>query len=216
VAMIPHNLTLTLLGAGLLWFGWFGFNAGSALSASEGAAMAFVVTHMATSAAALSWLVAEWIIRGKPTTLGVASGAVAGLVAVTPASGFIGPVSSVILGAVAGVLCYLAVLAKSSLGYDDALDVVGVHGVGGIWGAIATGLFASKAINPAGSDGLFFGNPGQLWVQIVAVLATVVYSLVATLIILYVVKAIVGLKVTDENEVIGCDTSEHGETAYNI
>jgi Amt family ammonium transporter len=214
--MIPHNLTLTLLGAGLLWFGWFGFNAGSALSASEGASMAFVVTHMATAAAAISWAVAEWILRGKPTTLGVASGAVAGLVAITPASGFVGPVSSVILGAVAGVLCYLAVLAKNSLGYDDALDVVGVHGVGGIWGAIATGLFASKAINAAGNDGLFFGNPGQLWIQIVAILATIVYSLVVTLIILYVVKAIVGLKVTEEDEVVGCDTSEHGETAYNI
>jgi Amt family ammonium transporter len=178
--------------------------------------MAFVVTHMATAAAAISWAVAEWILRGKPTTLGVASGAVAGLVAITPASGFVGPVSSVILGAVAGVLCYLAVLAKNSLGYDDALDVVGVHGVGGIWGAIATGLFASKAINAAGNDGLFFGNPGQLWIQIVAILATIVYSLVVTLIILYVVKAIVGLKVTEEDEVVGCDTSEHGETAYNI
>jgi Amt family ammonium transporter len=214
--MIPHNLTLTLLGAGLLWFGWFGFNAGSALAASEGAAMAFVVTHMATAAAALSWAFAEWIIKGKPTTLGVASGAVAGLVAITPASGFVGPVSAVILGAVAGVLCYLAVLAKSSLGYDDALDVVGVHGIGGIWGAIATGLFASKLINPAGNDGLFFGNPGQLWIQIVAVLTTIVYSFVATLIILYIVKAIVGLKVSEDDEVVGCDTSEHGETAYNI
>ena len=158
-AMVPHNLTLTLLGAGLLWFGWFGFNAGSALSASEGAAMAFVVTHMATAAAALSWIVMEWIIKGKPTTLGIASGAVAGLVAITPAAGFVGPVSSVIIGLVAGAICYFAVLAKHSLKYDDALDVVGVHCVGGIWGAIATGLFASKAINSAGSDGLFLGNP---------------------------------------------------------
>ncbi|MGA8832314.1 MAG: ammonium transporter [Desulfomonilaceae bacterium] len=215
-AMIPHNLTLTLLGAGLLWVGWFGFNAGSALAASEGAAMAFVVTHMATAAAAMSWMFAEWIIKGKPTTLGLASGAVAGLVAITPASGFVGPVSSVILGAVAGVLCYLAVLAKSSLGYDDALDVVGVHGVGGVWGALATGLFASKLINPTGNDGLFFGNPGQLWIQFVAVVATIVYSLVVTTIILYIVKAVVGLKVSEEEEVVGCDTSEHGETAYNI
>ncbi|MGC8659118.1 MAG: ammonium transporter, partial [Desulfomonilaceae bacterium] len=215
-AMIPHNLTLTLLGAGLLWVGWFGFNAGSALAASEAAAMAFVVTHMATAAAAMSWLFAEWIIKGKPTTLGLASGAVAGLVAITPASGFVGPVSAVILGAVAGVLCYLAVLAKSRLGYDDSLDVVGVHGVGGIWGAIATGLFASKLINPTGSDGLLFGNPSQLWIQIVAVLATIVYSFVASVIILYIVKAVVGLKVSEEDEVVGCDTSEHGETAYNI
>jgi Amt family ammonium transporter len=196
--------------------GWFGFNAGSALAASEGAAMAFVVTHMATAAAAMSWLFAEWLIKGKPTTLGLASGAVAGLVAITPASGFVGPVSAVILGAVAGVLCYLGVLAKSRLGYDDSLDVVGVHGVGGIWGAIATGLFASKLINPTGNDGLFFGNPGQLWIQVVAVLATIVYSFVITVIILYIVKAVVGLKISEEDEVVGCDTSEHGETAYNL
>lgn len=215
-AMVPHNLTLTLLGAGLLWFGWFGFNAGSALSASEGAAMAFVVTHMATAAAALSWIVMEWIIKGKPTTLGIASGAVAGLVAITPAAGFVGPVSSVIIGLVAGAICYFAVLAKHSLKYDDALDVVGVHCVGGIWGAIATGLFASKAINSAGSDGLFFGNPGQLWTQIIAVLVTMVYSFVVTLVILYIIKAVVGLRVTEEDEFVGCDTSEHGENAYNI
>jgi ammonium transporter, Amt family len=215
-AMIPHNLTLTLLGAGLLWFGWFGFNAGSALKADGTASMAFVVTHMATAAAALSWTFAEWIIRGKPTTLGVASGAVAGLVAITPASGYVGPVSSVILGAVAGVLCYLAVLAKSRLGYDDSLDVVGVHGVGGAWGAIATGLFASKAINAAGGDGLFFGNAGQLWTQIVAIGATIAYSLIVTLIILYVIKAVMGLRVTEEEEVIGVDTSAHGETGYNL
>jgi len=214
--MIPHNLTLTLLGAGLLWFGWFGFNAGSALKADEGAAMAFVVTHMATAAAAMSWVFAEWIIKGKPTTLGVASGAVAGLVAITPASGFVGPVSSVIIGGVAGVVCYLAVLAKSSMGYDDSLDVVGVHGVGGAWGAIATGLFASKAINAAAADGLFFGNPGQLWTQIVAVGVTIVYSFVVSLIILYVIKATMGVRVTEEDEMVGCDTSLHGEAGYTI
>ena len=214
VAMPPHNLTLTLLGAGLLWFGWFGFNAGSALASNAGASMAFVVTHMATAAAAMSWVFAEWILKGKPTTLGVASGAVAGLVAITPAAGFVGPVSAVILGAAAGVICYLACLAKGKLGYDDSLDVVGIHGVGGAWGAIATGLFASKAIG--GTDGLFFGNPGQLWTQIEAVLATIVYSFVVSLIILYVVKAIVGLRITEEDEVVGADTSVHGETAYNL
>lgn len=216
VPMMPHNLTLTLIGTGLLWVGWFGFNAGSALKANEGAAMAFVVTHMATAAAALSWVVAEWIIKGKPTTLGVASGAVAGLVAITPASGFVGPVSSVILGAVAGVVCYLAVLAKGPLGYDDSLDVVGVHGVGGIWGALATGLFASKAINSGASDGLFFGNPGQLLTQFWAVLATVIYSFVVSMIILYVIKAIIGVRVTEEEEVVGLDTSIHGEAGYNL
>ncbi len=215
-AMMPHNLTLTLLGAGLLWFGWFGFNAGSALKADAGASMAFVATHMATAAAALSWVFAEWIIKGKPTTLGIASGAVAGLVAITPASGYVGPVSAVILGAVAGVVCYLAVLAKAGLGYDDSLDVVGVHGVGGAWGAIATGLFASKAINAGGANGLFFGNPGQLWTQIVAVLATIIYSFVVSLIILYIVKAIVGLRVTDEEEVAGVDVATHGEAGYNL
>jgi ammonium transporter, Amt family len=215
-AMPPHNLTLTLLGAGLLWFGWFGFNAGSALKADGLAASAFVVTHMATAAAALSWVFAEWIIRGKPTTLGVASGAVAGLVAITPASGYVGPVSSVIIGAVAGVVCYLACLAKSRLGYDDSLDVVGVHGVGGAWGAIATGLFASKAINAAGGDGLFFGNAGQVWTQVVAVGATIIYSGVVSLIILFIIKAVMGLRVTEEEEVVGVDTSAHGETGYNL
>jgi Amt family ammonium transporter len=212
--MMPHNLTLTLLGAGLLWFGWFGFNAGSALAANEGASMAFVVTHMATAAAAMAWVFAEWIIKGKPTTLGVASGAVAGLVAITPAAGFVGPVSAVILGAVAGVVCYLAVLAKGPLGYDDSLDVVGIHGIGGAWGAIGTGLFASAAIG--GTDGLFFGNAAQMGPQIVAVLATIIYSFVVSLIILYIVKAIMGLRVEEEEEVAGCDTSLHGETAYNL
>ncbi|MFH0821958.1 MAG: ammonium transporter [Pseudomonadota bacterium] len=214
--MPPNNLTLTLLGAGLLWFGWFGFNAGSALAANAGASNAFVVTHMATASAAVSWVCAEWIIRGKPTSLGVASGAVAGLVAITPACGYVGPVSSVIIGGVAGVVCYLAVLAKGSLGYDDALDVVGIHGVGGTWGAIATGLFACATVPGNKVNGLFFGNASQLWIQIGAVLGTIIYSFVVSLIILYVVKAIVGLRVTEEQEVVGVDTSEHGEAAYNI
>ncbi len=216
VAMMPHNLPLTLLGAGLLWFGWFGFNAGSALTASESASMAFVVTHMATAAAALAWVFAEWIIKGKPTTLGVASGAVAGLVAITPASGYVGPISSVLIGIGAGVICYLAVLVKGPLGYDDSLDVVGVHAVGGIWGALATGLFASKIINPNAADGLFFGNAAQLGIQIVAVVVTIVYSLVVSLILLYIIKAIMGLRVEDEEEVAGVDTSIHGEAGYNL
>jgi len=216
VPMMPHNLTLTLLGAGLLWFGWFGFNAGSALAANEAASMAFVVTHMATAAAALSWVFAEWAIKGKPTTLGIASGAVAGLVAITPAAGYVGPVSSVIIGAVAGVVCYLAVLAKNSLGYDDALDVVGIHAVGGTWGAIATGLFAAEVFGGAGKNGLFFGNAGQVGIQIIAVLATIAYSFIVSLILLYIIKAIMGLRVTEEEEVVGVDQSEHGETAYNL
>src|SRR5437588_6789000 len=163
--MAPHNLPMTVLGASLLWFGWFGFNAGSAVAAGALATSAFVVTNTATAAAALAWMVAEWLYRGKPTVLGAASGAVAGLVAITPASGFVGPLSSIVIGAGAGVFCYLAVIVKSRLGYDDSLDAFGVHGIGGTWGALATGLFASKAINSGGADGLFFGNPCQLWLR---------------------------------------------------
>jgi ammonium transporter, Amt family len=216
VPMMPHNLTLTLLGAGLLWFGWFGFNAGSSLAADNLASSAFVVTHLAASAAGLSWVITEWVLKGQPTTLGLASGAVAGLVAITPAAGFVGPGSAVILGAIAGVVCYLAVLAKGRLGYDDSLDVVGIHGVGGTWGAIATGLFASKAINDAGNNGLFFGNPGLVLTQVYAALAVMVYSFVVSLVILYVIKAIMGIRVSEENEVMGCDTSLHGEAGYNL
>jgi ammonium transporter, Amt family len=158
----------------------------------------------------------EWMTRGKPTVLGAASGAVAGLVAITPASGYVGPVSSIIIGAIAGGLCYAACNFKSKLGYDDSLDVVGVHGVGGTWGAIATGLFASKAVNEAGGDGLFFGNPGQLWTQIVAIAATFALAIVATYVILKVVDALVGLRVSDEDEMAGLDLSQHSETAYSM
>jgi ammonium transporter, Amt family len=212
--MQPHNLPMTVMGAGLLWFGWFGFNAGSALEANGLAASAFLATNTGAAAAALGWMFTEWMTRGKPTVLGAASGAVAGLVAITPASGFVGPVSSIIIGLVAGALCYSACNLKSKLGYDDSLDVVGVHGVGGTWGALATGLFASKAINEAGADGLFFGNAGQLWTQIVAVLATYVMAAVLTWVILKIVDAVVGLRVTDEDEVAGLDLSQHSETAY--
>jgi Amt family ammonium transporter len=211
--MQPHNLPLTVIGAALLWFGWFGFNAGSALEANALAASAFLATNTAAAAAALGWMFTEWSTRGKPTVLGAASGAVAGLVAITPASGFVGPMASIVIGAVAGVVCYAACNFKSRLGYDDSLDVVGVHGVGGTWGAIATGLFAAKAINEKGS-GLFDGNPGQLWTQIVAVLATYVLAAVGTVIILKIVDAVVGLRVTEEDEVSGLDLSQHSETAY--
>ena len=163
--MHPHNLPMTILGASLLWFGWFGFNAGSALASGALATSAFTATNTATAAAALAWMVSEWIYRGKPSALGAASGAVAGLVAITPASGFVGPISSIWIGIGAGAICYTAVMLKPLFGYDDALDAFGVHGIGGTWGALATGLFASKAINSAGADGLFFGNPGQLGIQ---------------------------------------------------
>ncbi|MGM0428567.1 MAG: ammonium transporter, partial [Thermodesulfobacteriota bacterium] len=215
-AYIPHNLPMTLLGAALLWFGWFGFNAGSALAADGLAASAFVATHLGSSGAALSWIIFEWIHRGKPTTLGVASGAVAGLVAITPASGFVGPMSAIIIGLVAGVLCYGGVLLKARLGYDDSLDVVGIHGVGGTWGALATGLFASTAINPGGADGLFFGNPHQLWIQLVSVAATMVFAFVMTVVILKGVDLMVGLRITEEEEEKGMDVVLHNETGYSF
>jgi Amt family ammonium transporter len=212
--MQPHNLPMTVMGAALLWFGWFGFNAGSALEANALAASAFIATNTGAAAAALGWMFTEWMARGKPTVLGAASGAVAGLVAITPASGYVGPVASIIIGALAGFLCYSACNFKSRLGYDDSLDVVGVHAVGGTWGALATGLFASKAVNDAGADGLFYGNPAQLWTQIIAVVASIVLAVVMTAIILKVVDALVGLRVSEEDEAAGLDLSQHSETAY--
>ena len=212
--MPPHNMTMTLLGAALLWFGWFGFNGGSAVASGSLATSAFVVTHIATASAALSWMMAEWAQRGKPTALGAASGAVSGLVAITPASGFVGPMPSIVIGLVAGVVCYMAVNFKTKLGYDDSLDAVGVHGVGGTWGAIATGLFASKAINSAGNDGLFFGNASLLWSQIISICAAWIYAFVVTLIILKVLDWTMGLRVDEESEFIGLDQALHGESGY--
>jgi ammonium transporter, Amt family len=215
-AYIPHNLPMTITGAALLWFGWFGFNAGSALAANGLAASAFVVTHIASAGAALSWVLVEWIHRGKPTTLGAASGAVAGLVAITPGSGFVGPVSAIVIGGLAGVICYGGVMVKSKLRYDDSLDVVGIHGFGGTWGALATGLFASKAVNPAGSDGLFFGHPGQLGIQFVSVAVTIVFAFVMTLILLKAVDAVAGVRVNDDEEERGMDISMHDEKGYSF
>ncbi len=207
----PHNLPLTVLGASLLWFGWFGFNAGSALAANGTATLAFFTTQVATGTAALSWILAEKIIRGKPTTLGAVSGAVAGLVAITPAAGFVGPVSAIIIGFVAGILCYLAVLLKERIGYDDSLDVVAVHGIGGLWGALATGLFAS-----VGASGLFFGNAHQFFVQIIGAGSAIIYSGIVTTIILLVLKYTVGLRVSEEEEIQGLDVSQHNESGYAI
>jgi len=214
-SMHPHNLPMTILGASMLWFGWFGFNAGSALASGALATSTFTATNTATAAAALAWMVAEWIYRGKPSALGAASGAVAGLVAITPASGFVGPISSIWIGIGAGVLCYTAVMLKPLFGYDDALDAVGVHGIGGTWGALATGLFASKAVNSAGADGLFFGNPAQLGIQAMAVLVTMVFVFVGTLIILAIVAGITGLRPSEEEERLGLDLSQHDEKAYS-
>ena len=213
--MVPHNLPMTVLGASLLWFGWFGFNSGSAVASGALAVSAFVVTNTAAATAALTWMIVEWMYRGKPTVLGAASGAVAGLVAITPASGFVGPMASIVIGLGAGMFCYLAVLWKSKLGYDDALDVVGIHGVGGIWGALATGLFASKAINAAGADGLFYGNPAQLGIQAMAVLVSVVFAFVGTFVILKLVDGLMGLRVSEEDERKGLDLSQHDERAYS-
>ncbi|MGD0075761.1 MAG: ammonium transporter [Candidatus Binataceae bacterium] len=214
--MAPHNLTLTLIGAGMLWVGWFGFNAGSALAANGLAVSALVATHVATAAASLSWMFAEWGARGKPTVLGAASGAVAGLVAITPASGYVGPMAALIIGAIAGVVCFYAVRIKFSFGYDDALDVVGVHGAGGTLGALLTGVFASKLINPGGADGLLNGNPGQLVIQLIAVLASISFAFVGSIILLKVTDAIVGLRVHTDDERMGLDLSEHEEAGYSF
>ncbi len=215
--MAPHNLPLTVIGAGLLWFGWFGFNAGSALGANGLATSAFVVTNTAAAAAALSWLVAEWIHRGKPTLLGLASGLVAGLVSITPASGFVGPVAAIVLGLLAGVICYISVsYMKPFFKYDDSLDAFGIHGVGGIWGALATGIFATVAVNAAGADGLIYGSATLLWKQVIAIAASGAYSFIVTLIILKVVDLIFGLRVCHEDEVQGLDLTQHSESGYNL
>jgi ammonium transporter, Amt family len=208
--MIPHNLPFTVIGAGLLWVGWFGFNAGSALAADGIAASAFVATQVAAAAGALAWLGVEWGYRGKPTILGVASGAVAGLVAITPAAGFVGPVSAILIGLGGGIVCYLGVFLKNKMGYDDALDVLGIHGIGGTWGALATGLFASVG----GGTGLFFGNPGQVAIQAIGVGATWVFAGAGTFVILKIVDGVVGLRVSKEEEVLGLDLNEHSERAY--
>jgi len=212
--MPPHNLTLTITGAGLLWVGWFGFNAGSALAANGLAVSTFVATHLGAAAATLSWVIAEWYIAGKPTTLGAASGAVAGLVAITPASGYVSPLSAIAIGGAAGVVCFFAVRMKSRFGYDDALDVVGVHLVGGILGALLTGVFASVVINPGGADGLLFGNPRQLMIQAIAVVASIAFSFVGSTVLLKVTDALVGIRVSNEAEQVGLDLSEHEERAY--
>lgn len=212
----PNNLTMTLTGAALLWFGWFGFNAGSALSSGSLATSAFVATHIAAAAATMSWLLTEWIHRGQPTVLGAASGAVAGLVAITPASGFVTPLAALIIGLAVGILCYYAVGIKNKLGYDDSLDAVGVHGVGGTFGALMVGLFASKAINPAGANGLFYGNFNLLGVQAISVLAAITYSFVVSWIILKVLDKTMGIRVNGEDELDGLDISQHGESGYSF
>ena len=210
--MAPHNLVLTLIGASLLWVGWFGFNAGSAVAANGTAGMAMAVTQIATATAALAWMLVEWMIKGKPSILGICSGAVAGLVAITPASGFVDPIGALVIGAAAGIVCYWgATSLKHMCGYDDSLDAFGVHAVGGITGALLTGVFARTAINPLGT-GLIDGNAYQVVIQIYGILGTLIYDAIGTLIILYVIKAVIGLRVSEESEREGLDISLHGET----
>jgi len=213
----PHNLPFTVLGAALLWVGWFGFNAGSALAADGLAANAFVTTHIATAAAGITWALIEWWHNGTPTILGAATGAVAGLVAVTPACGFVNPMNAMFIGMIVAVVCYIAVaIIKGKLGYDDSLDAFGVHGVGGTVGTIATGLFAEKVVNAAGADGLLFGNAHQLYVQSLSLIVTVAFAAIMTFIIFKLVDALIGMRVEENNEVVGLDLTQQSEAAYTV
>ncbi len=215
-ALEPHDATMTVLGASLLWFGWFGFNAGSAITAGGLAANAFVVTNTAAAMAALTWMTVSWLHKGAPSVLGAAAGAVAGLVAITPASGYVDVSASILIGLGAGIFCYTAIQLTKRLRVDDALDVFGVHGVGGAWGAIATGIFATVAVNGAAKDGLLAGNPGQLGIQAIAVGASILYSAVMTFVILKLIDLFVGLRVPESEEVLGLDATQHREAAYQI
>ncbi len=214
-SFMPHNLPMTLLGTGLLWFGWFGFNGGSALAANEVAATAFVATHLAGMAGMLMWVAMEKFVMGSATTLGAASGAIAGLATITPAAGFVGPNAAIVIGLLAGSCCFLAVRLKSRLKFDDSLDVVGIHGVGGVVGTLCVGIFASTQVNPAGVDGLLAGNSAQLVKQAIGVLVVGSYSLVVSWILLKVIDSVMALRLTEKDETVGLDSVEHSETAYN-
>ncbi len=215
-ALMPNNLIMVVTGAGLLWFGWFGFNAGSALAANGLSTAAFLNTNTATAVAALAWMFTEWKHSGKPTVLGLASGAVAGLVAITPAAGFVNVTGAIVIGAAAGIVAFFSVaVVKSKFGYDDTLDAFGIHGVAGTLGAILTGVFADPSINESGR-GLLYGNPGQVVTQLIACGVTIVYTAFVTFVIFMIIKMVVGLRVDVEAEVTGLDESEHGERAYNF
>lgn len=214
--MEPHNATITLLGTGMLWFGWFGFNAGSALGSSPLAVSAFVNTHLAAAMGALAWMTASWFRHKRPSVIGAAAGAVAGLVGITPAAGFVTPMASLVIGFLVGIGCFFAVENLVRGRVDDALDVFGVHGVGGIIGALATGIFATKTINPAGNDGLLYGNPSLLLTQFIAVAVVGLYAAGVTFVLLKLINMVVGIRVTPEEEERGLDSSQHGETAYQV
>ncbi len=213
----PHNLPFAVLGAGLLWFGWFGFNGGSALGSGSLATNAFVVTHVAAASAGLAWALLDWIFNSRSTVLGIITGAVGGLVAITPAAGFVNAVGALWIGLGVSVFCYMAVaLLKVKFGYDDSLDAFGVHGIGGIWGALATGLWATKAVNPAGADGLFYGNPALFFIQFKAVIITAAYSFVVTFVLLKALTAVMGVRASQQDERIGLDLSQHREAGYTV
>ncbi|MGC3790961.1 ammonium transporter [Priestia aryabhattai] len=215
-AAAPHNLPLTLLGGMLIWFGWFGFNVGSSLTINSVAMTAFINTNTAAATGIIGWLVVEWIINKKPTLLGAVSGAIAGLVAITPACGFVTPFASIVIGFIGGAVCFWGIFSlKKKIGYDDALDAFGLHGIGGTWGGIATGLFATTSVNDAGANGLFYGDPSLLWKQLVAIVATYLFVGIATFIIVKVVGLVVSLRATQEEETLGLDITLHGERAYH-
>jgi Amt family ammonium transporter len=207
---------MTVLGAGLLWFGWFGFNAGSALEANGLSTIAFVNTHTAAAAATVLWMAAEWLKSGKATMFGAATGCIAGLATITPAAGFVTPASAMLIGAAAGLVCFIALNMKTKLGYDDSLDAFGVHGVGGILGTIGVGLLATTAINPAGADGLFYGNMATLMTQLKGIAIVAVYSIVVSFVLLKLIDKVVGLRVDDDHELMGLDLSQHSETGYEM
>jgi Amt family ammonium transporter len=216
IRLLPHNLGYSVIGAALLWFGWFGFNAGSALTAGGLAGSAFLATNTAAAAGMISWVIIDYLKTGKPTVLGGISGAIAGLVAITPAAGFVTIQAAIIIGLVTSIFSYTAIsYLKPKLGYDDALDVFGIHGISGLWGAIATGLFAAPFINSLGT-GLFYGNPGQLWIQIIAIVVVAAYSFIATIIIGKVIDIVMGLRVSEKEEIEGLDTNLHEESGYRI
>ena len=214
-SFMPHNLPMTMLGTGLLWFGWFGFNGGSALAANGVAATAFVATHLAGMAGMFMWVVMEWLTQGRATTLGAASGAIAGLATITPAAGFVGPNSAIVIGFVAGIVCFAAVNLKGRLKLDDSLDVVGIHGVGGIVGTLLLGVFATTQVNPGGVNGLLHGNPSQLGKQVIGVVAVCAYTFVVSFVLFKVINALMQMRMSEEAEVMGMDETEHSEAAYN-
>lgn len=214
-SFMPHNLPMTMLGTALLWFGWFGFNGGSALAADEVAAVAFVATHLGAMAGMFMWVVLEWKVQGRPTALGAASGAIAGLATITPAAGFVSPNSAIVIGFLGGCFCFMSVSMKGRLRLDDSLDVVGIHGVGGLVGSLCLGVFASTVVNPGGVDGLIFGSASQLIAQVIGVVVVGVYTFVVSWVLFKVIHVTLGMRLADDAEVEGLDSAEHSETAYN-